>query len=41
MPVNSKQIVAALSVVLLLVILIYPAVSSGKISVTIGGLKDR
>jgi uncharacterized protein DUF4382 len=37
--VNSKQIVAALSVVLLLVILIYPAVSSGNISVTIGGLK--
>jgi hypothetical protein len=37
--VNSKQVVAALSVVLLLVILIYPAVSSGNISVTIAGLK--
>jgi hypothetical protein len=37
--VNSKQVLAALSVVLLLVILIYPAVSSGNISVTIGGLK--
>lgn len=36
---NSKQVVAALSVVLLLIILIYPAVSTGKISVTIGGLK--
>lgn len=36
---NSKQVVAALSVILLLVILIYPAVSSGNISVTIGGLK--
>jgi hypothetical protein len=37
--VNSKQVLAALSVVLLLVILIYPAVSSGNISVTIRGLK--
>jgi len=37
--VNSKQIVAALSVILLLVILIYPAVSTGNISVTIRGLK--
>jgi len=37
--VNSKQVVAALSVVLLLVILIYPAVSTGNISVTIRGLK--
>jgi hypothetical protein len=37
--VNSKQVVAALSVVLLLVILIYPAVGSGNISVTMGGLK--
>ena len=36
---NSKQIVAALSVILLLVILIYPAVSTGNISVTIRGLK--
>lgn len=36
---NSKQVVAALSVVLLLVILIYPAVSSGTISITIGGVK--
>jgi Domain of unknown function (DUF4382) len=37
--VNSKQIVAALSVVLLLVILIYPAVSTGSVLVTIGGIK--
>jgi len=37
--VNSKQVVAALSVILLLVILIYPAVSTGNISVTIRGLK--
>jgi hypothetical protein len=37
--VNSKQVVAALSVVLLLVILIYPAVSTGNIAVSIGGLK--
>lgn len=36
---NSKQVVAALSVVLLLVILIYPAVSTGNISVIIGGIK--
>lgn len=36
---NSKQVVAALSVGFLLVILIYPAVSSGNISVVIGGLK--
>ena len=36
---NSKQVVAALSVILILVILIYPALSSGRISVTIGGMK--
>lgn len=36
---NSKQIVAALSVVLLVVILVYPALSSGRISIAIGGLK--
>lgn len=36
---NSKQVVAALSVFLLLAILVYPALSSGKISVAIGGLK--
>ncbi len=36
---NSKQTVAAFSVVLLMVILIYPAVSTGNISVTIGGIR--
>jgi len=32
---NSKQVVAAISVVLLLVILIYPALSSGSLSISL------
>jgi len=37
--VNSKQVVAALSVIILLVILIYPAVATGNVAVAIGGQK--
>lgn len=36
---NSKQIVAAVSVVILLIILVYPALSTGTISVALGSLK--
>jgi len=36
---NSKQIVAAVSVVILVVILVYPAFAAGTISVALGSLK--
>ena len=36
---NSKQVVAAVSVVVLLIILVYPALLTGTISVAIGSMK--
>ena len=36
---NSKQVVAAVSVVILLIILVYPALLTGTISVAIGSMK--
>ncbi|MGA2971482.1 MAG: DUF4382 domain-containing protein [Candidatus Bathyarchaeia archaeon] len=36
---NSKQVIAAVSVVVLLIILVYPALLTGTISVAIGSMK--